>query len=271
MRKVNSIRELQMIELNMLKYLDNFCRENQITYFLSGGTMLGAIRHNGFIPWDDDVDINMLREEYDKFSELVSKGIFENERYKALLPGEKNYAYPFIKIVDKETLLLESDFKKKYKLGIYIDIFPMEYMKEDYKERAQLHYECGLLRTKYCIAANTWTRVKKDHPRLKILQFVRWLLYGLIGPQKFSLELAQKFVCKEPTSLVGDLVHSAGLDRDCFHTESYGDFVLHQFEDGMYPIPKGWEEYLTNMYGDYMKLPPEEERRTHAIDAWIID
>lgn len=269
MRKLESLKELQKLELDMLKYVDSFCNRYEVAYFLSGGTMLGAIRHNGFIPWDDDVDIMMLRGDYDRFIYLIKNGAFTSERYKVLLPGDKNYMYPFIKVIDKRTCLYEQGFKKKYRLGVYIDIFPLDFMKENYEERLKEHNECFKLRGKYYMAANTWSQMKLDHPNRKVLQFIRWILYSLVGAERFSMQLVRSVTHRDETSYVGDLIHSAGVDKDCFHAESFRGSILHEFEGERFPIPVGWEEYLINMYGDYMQLPPEEERSGHLITAWI--
>ena len=126
-----SLKEIQKIELDILLYLDKVCRENDIKYYLSSGTLLGAIKYQGFIPWDEDIDVIFLREDYNKLIKC-----FENEtgRYKLLsIYNSKDYYYPFAKLVDTKTTLIENS-KPINDMGVYIDIVPMDgYLDDKFK------------------------------------------------------------------------------------------------------------------------------------------
>ena len=123
------IEELKRIQIGILKHLDAFCNENNLKYFMCGGTLLGAVRHKGFIPWDDDIDIMMKREDYDKLIELYPKN--DNSNFKLFsYELDKSFPYPFAKMDDFRTIF-EEEINDSYKIGVNIDIFPIDYITED--------------------------------------------------------------------------------------------------------------------------------------------
>lgn len=118
MEKISS-REIQAMELDILKKFKDFAQKNNIEYYLCGGTLLGAIRHKGFIPWDDDIDICIPRKSYDRLIELVKDNRYiDDTSLKFCLPLDKNYIYPYIKLVNTDTIVYEKDIKKQYCLGV---------------------------------------------------------------------------------------------------------------------------------------------------------
>ena len=133
MQEIKTVEELQKIELEILKYIDKVCKENNLTYFLAYGTLIGAIRHKGFIPWDDDVDIQMPRDDYNKLCDILKE---ENGRYKLLDHKEGlGYIYPFAKVIDSNTRLIETGLTETVNMGVYIDIFPIDGTPNDFKKR----------------------------------------------------------------------------------------------------------------------------------------
>lgn len=128
MKEINTV-ELKRIELDILKYIKTQCEKYNLRYYLAYGTLLGAVRHKGFIPWDDDIDIHMPREDYDKLIELEYNN--PDSKYKLLSPKyNKDYYYSFAKMVDNETILEETGLKQIKELGVYVDIFPLDYIKK---------------------------------------------------------------------------------------------------------------------------------------------
>lgn len=126
MKKISS-KEIQTLELDILKKFKNYAKQHNISFFLCGGTLLGAIRHKGFIPWDDDIDICVPRDSYDKLIELAKENRFiDGTNYKFCLPLDENYIYPYIKIINTNTIVYEKDIKKEYCLGVWIDVFPLD-------------------------------------------------------------------------------------------------------------------------------------------------
>ena len=118
-----SLDQVKQIELDILKYVDAVCKEYNLRYFLSFGTLIGAIRHKGFIPWDDDIDISMPREDYERFVEITKNA---NGKFVTLYPGKEGYPYPFVKVVDKSTELAEKDVMDIPDNGLWVDIFPVD-------------------------------------------------------------------------------------------------------------------------------------------------
>ena len=135
MKKMN-LRELQMCELQILLFFDEFCRKNGIRYSLASGTMIGAVRHQGFIPWDDDIDIFMRRAEFEKSRHCAAKQGYSAGRYRFCFPGSEGYFYPFLKITDTKTAAQEKIIRPEYTGGVWIDVFPIDYC-ADTKEEAR--------------------------------------------------------------------------------------------------------------------------------------
>ena len=251
------LRKLQLAELSILKTIDNFCAEHGIRYSLYLGTMLGAARHGGFIPWDDDLDICMLREEYEKFLELWKEFgppgyILQNKE------NTPNFAPAFSKIrKDHTTFLSQEDVGKGYHVGIYVDIFPIDRLPNGAFPRLLFTYRS----LKYLLFSREFIP-----PEGSLLEkAVASILLRLYPPQKRQNardRLRQKItknkgnhaleaVCIETVELMGKHMPGAMFDS----------YVRIPFEDGHFMCVKDWDLCLKIRYGDYKKLPPEEQRQ----------
>ncbi len=243
-------------ELEILKYVDAFCKKHGLTYFLSYGSLLGAVRHKGFIPWDDDIDISMLRPDYERFMHLVAQE--EDPRFKAMLPGRKDYPYHFIKIVDSQTELLEDELDYPGDMGLWIDVFPLDGCSANglsVSERlAHLFQECR--------AAATY----KALPEQKSNRYLVWRLCRLAGAQVFK-KLTIHYSRKGDSPESEYVAHTPTAFKFRFPRDLFKEVSEVVFEGCRFPAPKDYDQYLSILYGDYMTLPPEDKRENHSVKA----
>ena len=135
------MNEIQTMEFQILKQFKKYCKKRSINFFLVGGTLLGAVRHKGFIPWDDDIDVAMLRDSYNKLIQFAKENpyIDSKKRYKILIPLQKKHIYPYIKIIDTNTIAYEKYIKEEYANGLWLDVFPYDYGADTYEEIVKLN------------------------------------------------------------------------------------------------------------------------------------
>lgn len=262
--------EIQNLEYEILKTFDVFCKEHNLKYFLCGGTLLGAIRHKGFIPWDDDIDVCMLREDYDKLHKLVknNRRLKTNPNYRFILPLDENYEYPFTKLVDDQTIVYEKNIDKKFSVGVWVDIFPMDSWPENVTDRKKLMKKHNKYKffNKIYIAGN-YATVKE-----KILGRIGKFIYFFICHNKTSqywVDHMIRLVPQEESQKVGNVVWPY-KDGDVFDRDVFSKALPCLFVDQEFPIPVGYEQYLTNMYGDYMQIPKPEDRVIHDFEGYVI-
>lgn len=261
--------QLQEKLLDILVFFHNFCAEHNLRYYAVGGTALGAARHHGFIPWDDDVDVGMPRRDYEQFKEL-SVQINRNTDYFAEFPSEKkDFVYPYCKLYDTRTTLIENT-RFQTKRGIYLDIFPLDGL-GDTKEEAFDHFKKidrvnNILCTRVC-------GIRKGRKWYKNLSVVlsRCIPDFLLDPRKMLRKLddlsKQKDFdgCKYVANISGNW-HAKEIQK----REVFGSPTRCQFEHTEIYIPEKIDEYLTGLYGDWRKLPSVEERASHH-DYLFID
>ncbi len=249
------LNELQKKLLETFSWLVKYLEENNLRYYMICGTMLGAVRHEGFIPWDDDIDIAMPRKDYDRFIELMKNPIehYVVESYKT---GNKDYCYSSAKFYDLETTMIEQK-KRKVKRGVYIDIFSLDgignTLEESYANYKKIDRANMLLEMKTA-------KRRKGRVWWKNLASV----LGYILPVS-SQRLIRKIdkLCAEHDfddyNYVGHLKSSARKD-EILLKELYGTPTLYNFEGLKVYGPEKYDEYLTALFGDWRKLPPEEKR-----------
>ena len=250
------IRQLQLIETDILCFIDKFCRENNIKYSLYAGTMLGAVRHHGFIPWDDDIDICMSRKEYDRFIRIWNK----KKPVGYTLQNKDNtpeFTQSFTKVrKDGTTFIQEGEENTSYHKGIFIDIFPIDRMPRNAIKKAFFFLQC-LFYQICCRGAipNDITVIEKTFLKL---------FYKCISFEK--REVARKKLLRMITDnnknaknpCVGiEILRTAMMPLPSDMMDNYIDL---SFENHSFMCIKKWDEYLTAEYHNYMELPPENER-----------
>jgi len=260
--------ELHPYNLAALKAFAGFCEEHHLTYFAIGGTLLGAVRHKGFIPWDDDVDVAMPRDDYDKLVSLAKEFpkpfVLEEYRY------NKEFQSYFAKIRSEEIELLETVTEEADKRrGYLIDVMPLDGTPDNTLLR-KLYFAKMMFLRFLCGAANVHTGILTSRPKweqcvLKICRVLR--LYKIITVQKVyrcmdkAFHKQNVYKAKQIGTLVG-----AYKTREIVPAEYFGlgkEPVYVDFEDMKIRAPKQVEPYLTHMYGEYKNLPPEEQRKAH--------
>ena len=267
MKKNIGIEELKKIQLDILCHVDVFCKENNIQYFACGGTLIGTVRHHGYIPWDDDIDIMMLRSEYERFmSEYFSKDNSEYKLYNHKIL--KDYILPFAKIANSKTVIKEpTEYSLDY--GINIDIFPIDKLPDDRNEQVQ-HY--AKLKRLIDIHGLKLMSVSKERSLFKnIILSASHIVLSPISIEYLNKrieKLARKYETLADNKYCGISVWGYGT-REINLSSNYKSSQIAPFEDTMVPIPVGYDNYLSCVYGDYMKLPPLEKQCSHHIfEAW---
>lgn len=247
------LREIQLEMLNILKYIDKICKENKIQYWLDAGTLLGAVRHGGFIPWDDDLDIGMLEEDYQKFINVFNK--YSNNNY-FLVSKEKNKNYnkEFIKIMSKEYILIENK-KQTWPKYVYVDIFPFRKSKNK-----KIYKKIALYQT---LKKNGLLCLKKGENIKNIFRIIRYFFIKILPLEKI-IDYIQK---RDETS--NNLYIGYNLKTGFSYKIEY-EYVFPlkniNFENNQFPAPNNLDKYLQKGYGNYMELPPENKRKQHAIE-----
>ena len=259
-----SIKEIQSLELDIIRAFDCFAKEQHLRWYLAGGTLIGAVRHQGFIPWDDDIDIMMPREDYEKMLKT-----FRHERYRlSECRKSSEAAIPFAQIYDSQTFLKWKKVKDP-DLGVFIDIFPIDGYPEN-EFAAKIHTRhLWLLRFMNNVARKKLCRGEK----YMLLKRILMLLFRK-SPNSYSIRinrLGMKYSFRESrfvgvTCTTDHLFRERNLKAAVFPEP---DPCYLPFEDLMLPCPAGYDVYLTHLFGDYMELPPENKRVTaHSFTAY---
>lgn len=252
-------KELKNKLTEMMAWFHHFCVENNLTYYALGGTMLGAVRHEGFIPWDDDIDLGMPREDYNKLASLLENQTVNGYTMETPNTTEKDFYYPFSKIYDTKTTLVENT-KHQIKRGIYLDIFPLDGIGNTIEESSQNFKKVQRLNNLRLLKVAGFRKGRKIYKNIGVALF-RLLP---VSPKKILKKLDQAcarlgfYDCEYCGNLVGAWGFKEVVKRDVMGTPK-----LYKFENiCIYGVEKP-DEYLTSLYGNWRQLPPVEKRATH--------
>ena len=250
--------ELQQKIFDILSWTDAVCREHKVRYYLMGGSMLGAVRHHGFIPWDDDVDIAIPREDYEKLYRILRQKNDPTYCVETYENGAADYIYPYMKIYDKTTTVIENS-SNTLKRGVFLDIFPIDglgtYQEEHQKNFKRIRLAVNFLSTKTC----RWSKGRKLYKNLAIVVAKLIPLFG--GYQKLlkHIDTLCKKYAYDTSDQVGVLSGTYG-EKEIMPRNYYGTPTEYEFEGKMFFGVERYDEYLSKLYGNYMTPPPESKR-----------
>lgn len=262
------LRKAQLIQLDILKEFRRICENNGLAYWLDSGTLLGAVRHGGFIPWDDDLDVGMPRKDYERFKKIVKRQLDSKYVFQDWYTT-KGYGFPFGKIRKKNTLWRELQVPELGENGLYIDIFPYDVMPIQKHNQLIQHYCVDIL--KRAIGVHYGDKSWRDSRGINWKRFLRYIPVFVIA-----------IFVNDNTKLLYDRIQSKFNGSDLFEcyypsgTAVYGKYVIPKgyldkldsvmFEGEEFSCPSKKEKFLSIVYGDFMKLPPEEKRSIgHSI------
>ena len=258
-----SLQETKEIEFAVLKELDSFCKANHIRYFVSHGTLLGAIRYKGFIPWDDDIDVLIPREDYNRLVSLYK----DNDHYK-LYAYEKDpgFLFTYAKLCDVTTRKEEPGHKTGVSLGLDVDLFPLDAWADD--------LETARKESKY-IQKNLFrlglTKLKKPDSVNPMKRFVKGLMMTyckLFGSEHYLRNVMRESVKHQQNSApryLGNKAWNVYREKDIIPAEAFSDAVEIEFEGERFPTMAGYDTFLSSLYGDYLPEPPKEKQKTHHL------
>ncbi|WP_303817211.1 phosphorylcholine transferase LicD [Selenomonas ruminantium] len=263
MKKI-SLRELQLIELDVLEYFVKFCKKNNLRYVLIGGSLLGAIRHKGFIPWDDDIDIGMPRPDYERLKKLT----LNTEKYKMLTFDRMELDIPLIKIVDKRTVVESSEDGKHH---VWIDVIPIDGLPADDIVTSNLYKKIFFYRKISILCRLRWGQGRSFIKKLSGI-FLKPLAQLLWGSKKCA-EMLEEIATSndyETSDYVGVVTWGRYGVGEKMPKDKFEKFTEVEFEGKFFQATSYWDSYLTGIYGDYMKLPPlDQQMGDHQITAYI--
>lgn len=265
---MEDLRHLQMLQLKIACEVKRICEKNNIQYFLEAGSCLGAVRHNGFIPWDDDLDMGMLRKEYDRFIKACETDL-SDEFFLQTNDTDENFGYVFAKIRLKGTHFTEKIANESGSGdGIYIDIFPYDKVPDDEKMRQKtgymVRYYSLLLRIRCKYKPWIYNGGMKEW-----IKYAPFRVLSLFYSRKDLVEKINSIMKKyNDTSMKRvTLCDNLSYNKTVYDAENIENLVPHEFEGQVFNIPEDYDRYLTATYGaDYMTPPPEDKRgSTHKI------
>ena len=266
MEKISVEKQKQLL-IKMLQYIDDVCRKSNIKYSLIGGSLIGVIRHKGFIPWDDDIDIILDVDNYNKLLKELKKK--HNDRYDIFIPLEKEgYYMPFAKLIDKKTTL-QHDYclDKVDGYGLFLDIFCYNYVPNN-RFKQKLFYK------KLIFLNNSLVRIKLNYGNLtinrKIIRLLKNLINTILG-YKFLLKKAIKHFNKYSFSDYDYVVSNypvVGMKEEIQNVKNTKEYIDLEFEGHKVMVFKNYNAILKNTYGNYMQLPPEKDRVAHNLDVY---
>lgn len=257
-----TLQEIKEIELQILKTFHAFCVENHIRYFISHGTLLGTIRYKGFIPWDDDIDVLVPREDYDRLLRIFR----DTDRYQLFcFEKNENFLFPYAKLCDMSTKKIENGKESHLPLGLDMDIFPLDAWNGDLRKARK-----ESKRQKRAMSRLGLTKLDKPdslHILKRMIKGVMMVFCKMVGSKHYVRKLikgARKHSC-EGAKYLGSKAWNVYGYRDILPAEVFDHPIEVEFEGHTFWAPVGYDAFLSSLYGNYMPEPPPEKRKTHHV------
>lgn len=257
--------EVKEIELNMLRQLSEFLDSKGLYYMLAYGTLLGAIRHKGFIPWDDDIDILMPRKDYEALLDYYKSGHRIGDMDLLFSTESNDYYYPFAKLCDSKTVAKMESNRTEH--GVWIDIFPVDKICEDEKEAEK--FQKRLISLRRVVISMTTDFHSRKIDKKTLPKFVIGTAAKIIGKKKITnlmSSTAQRYNGTESELLCASVFQL--VTGGILTVKEFYDGEKVPFEGYNFNVTKSYDKYLRSLYGDYMVMPPENKRITHSINAY---
>ncbi len=261
-----TIQETQAISIEILHTIAVICEKQNFRYTLIYGTLIGAVRHHGYIPWDDDVDIMMPRPDYTRFLKYLKIHIKEYPNLQIFNREEcTEYPYMITRISDNR-YIIKMENEKSFGIGVFIDIYPYDGLGNTKKEAVSYGLKGDRLSslcyqaTREHFAIETTTSIFR-----KIIKYPVYLVAKLIGKDFFQNKLGKLAGIKDYdySKYIGCVVWLSGGEKDIFLRKWFDETIMMKFGKYEFRVPKYYDEVLRNIYGNYMQLPPEKDRKGH--------
>lgn len=254
------LQKLQKVELELLVEFDRICRKHSIPYSIDGGTLLGAVRHKGFIPWDDDADVIMNRKAYQKFSAVVDDELDADKYYFQDMYRTAGYRWGYGKLrrCNTEFIRLNQEHMP-YKQGIFLDVFVCDYVPDNYILRCVCNFHSYIYRKMFYSEVGKWTSSGLEKVVYRILNLI---------PEKTLKKRYLNYIRrrnKKQTEYVKCLTFPACNRVYGYKRKWYEETIDMEFEGIVFKACHDYDEYLTFLYGNYMELPPENKRKVHPV------
>lgn len=263
-----TLQEIKSVELEILSMFDEFCKKNSIKYFISNGTLLGAVKYKGFIPWDDDVDLLVPREDYNRLLKLFK----DSDRYRIFaIEKDKNYRYPFAKLCDMTTRKDEFGYDNGLELGVDIDIFPLDYWDNDL-ENAKREVR-KINKSMFGLTLSKLRKPDSKNPLKRIAKGAVMLYCKMRGSNYYINKIIRDSVKEEQkgSAYIGNKVWCIYGVKEIIPAEVFEKTLYLEFEGKSYPAPIGYDAYLKSLYGEYRAdLPKDKQVTHHRYNAYRI-
>ena len=269
MEQSAQLKLLQEIELENLRMLMEICEKNHLRYYLIGGSLLGAMRHKGFIPWDDDIDVGLPRPDYNRFVQ-IAKGYLPAHMDVKTMTSDPNYKCYFTRLINNKKKIYWDHGQYTAVIGVWMDVFPLDGLPENPLLRKMQVFRVKLNKALYKFTQIDYVSTNRTNRPLSERVLIRFAQLTRIGRlmnadrRLEKLDQALQRYDYDASAYAWNFSGCYGKREIVPHIQLGGSRTA-QFEGIQVSIPEAAEDYLTSIYGDYMKLPPEDQRRSHEV------